>query len=448
MMRNRTVASFFVNSRAPLWPNATGHNAMLTASQRGCCLAILAAASLLLSASAARAQLVGMDCTSPAAAIPDNNPAGIMSVINVASQGTVQDLDVKLNITHTWVGDFCISLEHNGIVVNMIQRPGAAGACHAGSPFGCSQNNYVDIILDDEGAGGTIEAKCSLNATSPPNYTPNEPLSAFDGQDIQGSWTLTVIDNGGGDIGTLNSWCIIHTTPDADADGVGDIDDNCPNVSNAGQEDDDSDGLGNACDNCPGASNAGQEDADGDGVGDACDQCQGDDASGDTDADGQCDNVDSCPTVSNPGQEDGDGDGVGDACDKCPGVGNAGQEDADGDGVGDACDNCPNASNPGQEDGDGDGVGDVCDNAPTMPNPGQADADGDGVPDVLDQCPTGNDLIDANGNGIPDCAESLPAGQAAGCCAPGVFPTVGLFAPAFLVGWRARRSRARRRAGP
>ena len=46
---------------------------------------------------------------------------------------------------------------------------------------------------------------------------------------------------------------------DADGDGIGDSADNCPSVSNAGQEDTDGDGTGDACDTCT--------DTDGDGFG-------------------------------------------------------------------------------------------------------------------------------------------------------------------------------------
>ena len=42
-----------------------------------------------------------------------------------------------------------------------------------------------------------------------------------------------------------------NTGSDSDGDGISDIDDNCPNVSNTDQNDSDSDGLGDVCDNCP-----------------------------------------------------------------------------------------------------------------------------------------------------------------------------------------------------
>ena len=94
--------------------------------------------------------------------------------------------------------------------------------------------------------------------------------------------------------------------------------------------DTDGDGVLDVSDNCPNVSNSGQLNTDGDGQGDACD-----------------------PTPNG----DADGDGVDNLADNCPNNFNSNQ--ADGDGVGDACDNAPNDSNPGQEDGDADGVGGV-----------------------------------------------------------------------------------------
>jgi len=145
------------------------------------------------------------------------------------------------------------------------------------------------------------------------------------------------------------------TVPDTDGDGIADLCDDCPFVSDPNQIDSDNDRVGDACDNC-GVFNPCQSDHDGDGHADQCDIC---------------------PMNYNPGQTDVDGDGFGDACDNCPAVSNAGQQDSDGDGVGDACDTCPSVYNPGDTDGDGDGVGDACDNCPLNSNPGQQNSDGD-----------------------------------------------------------------------
>ncbi|MEE9295365.1 MAG: proprotein convertase P-domain-containing protein, partial [Phycisphaerae bacterium] len=152
---------------------------------------------------------------SPEIPIPDATPAGVSDTINVLDAIIIGDLNVGLTITHTWVGDLCVSLEHNGVVVNLIQRPGADTGvpCHSEGPFGCSDDNYAGIVLDDAGAGGSIEDACDPDLTSPPNYVPNEALSAFNGMDSSGDWTITVSDNAGQDLGTFNSWSLAIKEP-------------------------------------------------------------------------------------------------------------------------------------------------------------------------------------------------------------------------------------------
>ncbi|MCK5125852.1 MAG: thrombospondin type 3 repeat-containing protein [candidate division Zixibacteria bacterium] len=142
-------------------------------------------------------------------------------------------------------------------------------------------------------------------------------------------------------------------TIDSDGDMVNDVDDNCPTVSNAGQENDDNDSYGNACDNCPNHDNETQVDADGDGNGDACDLCPGYDDNLDADADTVPDDCDICPGFDD--LADGDGDTVPDSCDNCPDVANTDQADANGNDVGDVCDYVC-----GDANGDGDvNVGDA-----------------------------------------------------------------------------------------
>jgi len=50
------------------------------------------------------------------------------------------------------------------------------------------------------------------------------------------------------DVGTDSVLLDLTAADDSDGDGVADVDDNCPNDANAGQEDADADGLGNVCD--------------------------------------------------------------------------------------------------------------------------------------------------------------------------------------------------------
>ena len=68
------------------------------------------------------------------------------------------------------------------------------------------------------------------------------------------------------------------------------------------------------------------------------------------------------------------------------------------------------------------------------------DMDGDGKTDDDDICPAvfNADQADSDGDGVGNACTS-----AAGCCAPGVFPTVGLFTPVVLAGWRLGQRRVR-----
>jgi subtilisin-like proprotein convertase family protein len=152
-------------------------------------------------------------CSSPALAIPDNNPTGVTTDMVVPDSGTMTDLNVSINATHTWVGDLIFTLTHmdTGTSATFYDRPG-----YTGSGFGCSGDN-VDVVADDQGPDTPIENQCStLPAISgdaiggdPPNAS---LLAAFNGESLTGTWRITASDNAGGDTGTLNTWCIQVTT--------------------------------------------------------------------------------------------------------------------------------------------------------------------------------------------------------------------------------------------
>nr|MBA2320454.1 thrombospondin type 3 repeat-containing protein [Deltaproteobacteria bacterium] len=214
---------------------------------------------------------------------------------------------------------------------------------------------------------------------------------------------------------------------DVDADGIGDVCDNCVEVFNPDQTDGDFDGDGDICDNCPpgilpgdpapSTANPAQDDTDGDGRGDMCDNCHDVDNTdsqacppyvcpenqGDTDFDGVGDVCDNCPSEPAIDRTDSDLDGVGDACDTCPYLVNPDQADGDADGFGNACDNCPLFTNDDQADMDVDGVGDLCDNCLEVSNADQANGDPDEQGDACDNCPRNrNDQADGDEDGWGD----------------------------------------------
>jgi subtilisin-like proprotein convertase family protein len=152
----------------------------------------------------------GRVCSSTVVTIPDSNPTGATSVINVGTAGTISDLNVVLTGTHSWVGDLVFNLSNGTTNVTFYDQPGVPA-----STFGCSGDNLPGVVGDDEGSSGSFENSCQ---NSTPAYTPggsytgNSPLSAFDGATAAGNWTLTVSDLAAGDTGTLDGWCVDITT--------------------------------------------------------------------------------------------------------------------------------------------------------------------------------------------------------------------------------------------
>lgn len=216
------------------------------------------------------------DSTDTPLAIPDNNANGASSIINIATTSLITDVNVTVNISHTWDDDLTMTL---------IAPDGTSVVLSSGN--GGSGNDYTNTLFDQEGA-------TPIGAGSPPftgTFIPQEDLSVLYGSFSGGDWTLNVSDSATFDTGTIQSWtlevCGIPQT-DADNDGIPDDEDNCPDIANADQADMDGDGIGDVCDddidgdgilndddNCPEHANADQADLDNDGIGDWCDvECE------------------------------------------------------------------------------------------------------------------------------------------------------------------------------
>ena len=145
----------------------------------------------------------GSQSSTAGVAIPDGNSTGVTVTMNVTENVVITDLDVDVIINHTWVGDVSVSIKSPaGTSALIIDRPGRVS-----SGFGCSGND-IDATLDDE-AATPVENECaSAVPTINGTFTPNNPLSVFDGESTMGVWELTVYDSAGGDTGSLVSWGI------------------------------------------------------------------------------------------------------------------------------------------------------------------------------------------------------------------------------------------------
>lgn len=148
----------------------------------------------------------GSESNNTAVGIPDNNTTGVTSTMNVSEDVSITDLNVDFKITHTWVGDLTITLTSpDGTSAVVYDRPGVPA-----STFGCSGDN-IDATMDDE-AVSPVENQCgSGTPTISGSFTPNNPLSVFDGKSTMGDWKLKVVDAAAPDPGTLISWGITYS---------------------------------------------------------------------------------------------------------------------------------------------------------------------------------------------------------------------------------------------
>lgn len=111
----------------------------------------------------------------PAVPIPDRNPAGVTSTIDLTGTGRVQGLSVTVDITHTYIGDLEVTLV---------------------SPTG------VRVPLHTRSGGSTNNLRATWRSDMHPG------LAALAGTPAGGRWTLTVADVAAQDIGTLDAWSI------------------------------------------------------------------------------------------------------------------------------------------------------------------------------------------------------------------------------------------------
>lgn len=130
------------------------------------------------------------------ASIP--NPGWRFSDIKVGNNQkvTITDVNVRLTILHTWVGNLLIQLQgpRNGQIITLFDHHGGAG------------DNLNGIVFDDQATTAVASGAAPYSGA----FQPTAPLSVLNGTRSDGTWTLRVQDPyGDGDLGQLVNWSLM-----------------------------------------------------------------------------------------------------------------------------------------------------------------------------------------------------------------------------------------------
>jgi subtilisin-like proprotein convertase family protein len=171
------------------------------------------------------------------AAIPDNNPSGLASAVNVSGlAANILNVTVTLDITGGYNGDLYAYLAGpNGGFSVLLNRSGV----NSGSAFGYSDTGFNNVTFDDSASnpdihfyqtavnpnggvsGGVVSGTWGSDGeTANPQSAPGSfnsgtggaTLATFDNLDGNGQWTLFLADLAGGNQSTLVSWNLDVTT--------------------------------------------------------------------------------------------------------------------------------------------------------------------------------------------------------------------------------------------
>lgn len=124
-------------------------------------------------------------------AIPDNNAAYTVKSINVPTTALITDVNLAVNLTHTYISDINIALINPAATnqINIFNRS-------------CTNNNNINATFDDQGSA----LVCAANITG--SVIPTQALSVYNGMNPQGNWLIGVRDLGASDTGTVNSYTL------------------------------------------------------------------------------------------------------------------------------------------------------------------------------------------------------------------------------------------------
>ena len=136
---------------------------------------------------------LSLTSTDTPVAIPDANSTGATSTIAVADASLVQDVNLTVNLTHTYDSDLTLSLITPATTSITL-------AAHRGG----SGDDFRNTVFDDEAANSIVGGAAPFTGS----FKPEGLLSVADGASGAGSWKFKVVDSVGQDVGTIDNWTL------------------------------------------------------------------------------------------------------------------------------------------------------------------------------------------------------------------------------------------------
>jgi hypothetical protein len=167
----------------------------------------------LLAAASASASLITTYNNNISQTVPDGNPVGITSTINVSGLGNIlssgDNVTMTLNISGGNNGDLYAFLSYDGHIVTLLNRPGVVTL---GNPVGYMGAGY-NVTLSDGSSYNINTDSETIGAQVTGTFNPAGGSTAFqsyNGMNPNGGWVLFISDLSGGDPSqsVLHSWSL------------------------------------------------------------------------------------------------------------------------------------------------------------------------------------------------------------------------------------------------
>jgi subtilisin-like proprotein convertase family protein len=168
----------------------------------------------------------------------ENGDGTTFSSINVNYDTTILDIDVLVDLTHSWVNDLILYLE----------TPTGDRFLLSGS-LGGENDNYTQTLFDQESSVNIDEGSAPFSG----RFVPVQNISFIYGTSSKGIWKLIIVDQEKQDSGQLIEFelrfCLEGLLDiNSDNDSLTDEEDNCPEITNEDQGDIDNNNIGDLCD--------------------------------------------------------------------------------------------------------------------------------------------------------------------------------------------------------